>query len=215
MGESISDTRIDGFHCPRCPHGQKGAAFWETRYLCPEPRRTIPCREAGLRTEAQNPRPPHRPGGQGPGYQEKILSAAPYSPDGRYLAVNSDDGLLLWDLSAGKIVRQLKSHPDIIGHWIGFDAEGKYFAAVCNRYMIVWDFKKLISAGPAHKEERCLPGLSMHFSAPAPMARRRRRQNGASWFMETDELGIHPVIWTIRSQAFRLTSITTMQRRKW
>ena len=71
-----------------------------------------------------------------------------YSPDGRYLAVHSDDGLLIWDLSAGKVVRQLKGHPDFVGHWISFDAGGKYFAAVCNKYVVVWDFKKLISAGP-------------------------------------------------------------------
>jgi WD40 repeat protein len=69
-----------------------------------------------------------------------------YSPDGRYLAVNSDDGLAIWDVSSGKIVRQPKTHPDIMANWIGFDAEGKYFAAVCNQYIIVWDFKKLISA---------------------------------------------------------------------
>jgi WD40 repeat protein len=69
-----------------------------------------------------------------------------YSPDGRYIAVRSDDGLALWDVNAGKIVRELKGYPDIVSRWIGFDAEGKYLAAVCNKYVVVWDFKKLISA---------------------------------------------------------------------
>jgi len=69
-----------------------------------------------------------------------------FSPDGRYLAVHSDDGLALWDVSAGKKVRDLKGHPDIVSHWIGFDADGKYFAAVCERYVVVWDFRKLVEA---------------------------------------------------------------------
>lgn len=68
-----------------------------------------------------------------------------YSPDGRYLAVHSDDGLLLWDLSAGKIVRQLKGNPYRVGDWIGFDAEGKYFAAVCYKYLVVWNLRTLIA----------------------------------------------------------------------
>ena len=69
-----------------------------------------------------------------------------YSPDGRHLAVRSDDGLALWDINSGEIVRELKGYPDIMSRWIGFDAEGKYLAAVCNKYVVVWDFKKLISA---------------------------------------------------------------------
>jgi hypothetical protein len=40
----------------------------------------------------------------------------------------------------------LKGHPDVVGDWIGFDAEGRYFAAVCNKYVVVWDFQKLIGA---------------------------------------------------------------------
>jgi WD40 repeat protein len=89
------------------------------------------------------------------GREVKVLETAKgyyrflaYSPDGRYLAVDSDHGLLLWDVSAGKIVRELKGNPDIVGNWIGFDAEGKYFAAICNKYVVVWDFKKLIPASP-------------------------------------------------------------------
>jgi len=70
-----------------------------------------------------------------------------FSPDGRYLAVHSDDGLALWDVSAGKILRDLKGHPGIVSHWIGFVAEGRYFAAVCERYVVVWDFRKLVEAG--------------------------------------------------------------------
>jgi WD40 repeat protein len=91
------------------------------------------------------------------GREVKVLGAVKgyyrllaFSPDGRYLAVHSDDGMALWDISAGKILRELKGHPDIVSHWIGFDAEGKYFAAVCERYVVVWDFRKLIEAGRAN-----------------------------------------------------------------
>jgi len=73
-----------------------------------------------------------------------------FSPDGRYLAAHSDDGLTLWDVSAGRKVRDLKGNPDIVSHWIGFDAEGKYFAAVCEKYVVVWDFRKLVAAGRAN-----------------------------------------------------------------
>jgi WD40 repeat protein len=73
-----------------------------------------------------------------------------YSPDGRYLAAFSDDGLFIWDVEAGEVVRQLRGYPDIMGHWMGFDAAGNYFAAVCNKYVVVWDFEKLVSAKRAN-----------------------------------------------------------------
>ena len=60
-----------------------------------------------------------------------------------YLAVLGDDGLFIWDIAAGKIVQELKAQPDIVGYGIGFDREGKYFAAVCGKYVVVWDFEKL------------------------------------------------------------------------
>ena len=68
-----------------------------------------------------------------------------FSPDGRYLAAYSDGSLALWDVTAGRKVRELKAQPDIVSSAIGFDAEGKYFMAVCNKYVVVWDFRKLIS----------------------------------------------------------------------
>jgi WD40 repeat protein len=70
-----------------------------------------------------------------------------YSPDGTYLVSSSDDALRLWHIPSGKLMRELKGHPDVMGAWMGFDAGGRYFSAVCNRYVVVWDFKKLISAG--------------------------------------------------------------------
>jgi WD40 repeat protein len=79
--------------------------------------------------------------GSARGYHRRLA----YSPDGRHLAALSDDGLFIWDVETGKVVRQLKGNPDIMGHWMGFDAAGNYFAAVCNKYVVVWDFKKLVS----------------------------------------------------------------------
>ncbi len=81
--------------------------------------------------------------GSARGYHRRLV----YSPDGRHLAALSDDGLFIWDVEAGKVVRQLRGYPDIMGHWMGFDAAGNHFAAVCNKYVVVWDFRKLVSAG--------------------------------------------------------------------
>jgi len=72
----------------------------------------------------------------------RVLS---FSPDGRYLGSYSDGSLVLWDVTAGRKVRELKAQPDIVSYAIGFDAEGKYFMAVCNKYVVMWDFRKLIS----------------------------------------------------------------------
>jgi len=48
-------------------------------------------------------------------------------------------------VAAGEIVRQLKGHPYRVSDWIGFDPEGKYFVAICYKYLVVWDFRKLIA----------------------------------------------------------------------
>jgi WD40 repeat protein len=84
--------------------------------------------------------------GSARGYHRRLV----YSPDGRHLAALSDDGLFIWDVEAGEVVRQLKGYPDTMGHWMGFDAAGNYFAAVCNKYVVVWDFRKLVSAKRAN-----------------------------------------------------------------
>jgi WD40 repeat protein len=89
------------------------------------------------------------------GREVKVLGAAEgpfrilaYSPDGQHLAEASNNGLVIWDISTGKVARKLTGLPHIVSHWIGFDDGGKYFAAVCNKYVVVWDFKKLIPARP-------------------------------------------------------------------
>ena len=79
------------------------------------------------------------------GEETGYYRAFAFSPDGRYLAAYSDGSLVLWDVTAGRKVRELKAQPDIVSYAIGFDAEGKYFMAVCNKYVVVWDFRKLIS----------------------------------------------------------------------
>jgi WD40 repeat protein len=84
--------------------------------------------------------------GSARGYHRRLV----YSPDGRHLAALSDDGLFIWDVEAGEVVRKIKGYPDTMGHWMGFDAAGNYFAAVCNRYVVVWDFRKLVSAKRAN-----------------------------------------------------------------
>jgi WD40 repeat protein len=71
--------------------------------------------------------------------------ALAFSPDGRYLGAYSDGALVLWDVTTGRKIRELEAQPDIASYSIGFDAEGKYFMAVCNKYVVVWDFRKLIS----------------------------------------------------------------------
>jgi WD40 repeat protein len=84
--------------------------------------------------------------GSARGYHRRLV----YSPDGRHLAALSDDGLFIWDVEAGEVVRKINGYPDTMGHWMGFDAAGNYFAAVCNKYVVVWDFRKLVSAKRAN-----------------------------------------------------------------
>jgi uncharacterized protein with WD repeat len=79
------------------------------------------------------------------GEETGYYRALAFSPDGRYLGAYSDGSLVLWDATAGRKIRELEAQPDIVSYAIGFDAEGKYFMAVCNKYVVVWDFKKLIS----------------------------------------------------------------------
>ncbi len=79
------------------------------------------------------------------GEETGYYRAFAFSPDGPYLAAYSDSSLVLWDVTAGRKIRELKVQPDIVSYSIGFDAEGKYFMAVCNKYVVVWDFRKLIS----------------------------------------------------------------------
>jgi WD40 repeat protein len=79
------------------------------------------------------------------GSSKKAYRVASYSPDGRYLAVYGDEGLSIWDTAAGKILQELKTQADIVGYGMGFDHEGRYFAAVCEKYVVVWDFRKLIT----------------------------------------------------------------------
>jgi WD40 repeat protein len=79
------------------------------------------------------------------GEETGYYRAFAFSPDSRYLAAYSDGSLVLWDVTAGRKVRELKAQPDIVSYSIGFDAAGRYFMAVCNKYVVVWDFRKLIS----------------------------------------------------------------------
>jgi WD40 repeat protein len=73
-----------------------------------------------------------------------------FSPDGRHLAEWGLNGLRIWDVTTGKVVAILTAQPDYVSEWIGFDPAGRYFAAVCGWYVVVWDFQKLISAGYEH-----------------------------------------------------------------
>ena len=83
------------------------------------------------------------------GYVKGLYLLA-YSPDGGYLAEWGLDGLRIWDVTAGKVVATLTAQPDYVSKWIGFDPAGRYFAAVCGWYVVVWDFQKLISSGHIH-----------------------------------------------------------------
>jgi len=73
-----------------------------------------------------------------------------YSPDGRHLAEWGLNGLRIWDVTSGRVAATLTAQPDYVSEWIGFDPAGRYFAAVCGWYVVVWDFRKLISAQQAN-----------------------------------------------------------------
>jgi WD40 repeat protein len=91
------------------------------------------------------------------GREVKVLGTAKghyilfaYSPDGKYLAESSVDGLRIWDVTEGKLVTILTAQPHTLSGWVGFDPAGKYFAAISGNYVVVWDFRKLTSAGYAN-----------------------------------------------------------------